>query len=171
MLTVVSDGLRYDNTGARITVRGLFKNTGHSPALDARFYMKLALYVGGDNPVDVQTEYMNQVRKMSDKLPERWGITVFPGGEATNVEDLLVTWGDIDKCKRGPTGAIHPIVIGFIEYRFAFSTNKDEIHYTRFMYDIRGLINGRMITPNAGSDIRMNELLFFASPFGGHDAT
>jgi len=170
-LQVIGNGLSYDNIGARVAVRGVFRNTGHSPALDARFYMRLALYVGGDNPVDIQTEYINQIRNMGEKSPQRWGITVFPGGEAAKIEELRLTWGDIDKSKRGPTGAIHPIVVGFIEYRFAFSTNENEIHCTRSMYEMAALINGRMVTPNAGSNIPLNYLLFFASPSGGHEAT
>ena len=169
--TVVSDGLSYPNGVARIVLRVTLRNTGHSVAVDTRIFMRMLLYVGGEDPVDKQTEFIDTV-KNAPTLPRPTGVALFPG--ETNIlkdQELLVARDEIERCKRGPSGAIHPIVVGFVQYRFPFRADIDKVHETRFIYEIVRQMGDRMTTPNAYSDILHAEMVFFPSFIGGHEAT
>jgi hypothetical protein len=167
-LTVVSDGLRYPNGVARIVLRVTLKNTGHSVAVDTRVYMKMLLYIGGEEPVDKQLELIDAIGN-GPQVSRPYGIALFPG-ETNTLQDqeLIIPHDEIERCMRGPSGAIHPTIVGFVDYKFPFPS-KIESHETRFIYEMERRTGDRMTTPNAYSDIPSGELAFFPSFNGGHE--
>jgi len=143
-------------------------NVGHSVALDVRFYIKMLSYFGGEDPVAKQSEFIARI-KNGPKVPANYGIVLFPNCDA-RLEDygLRITSDEVESAQRN--GVFHPIVLGFVQYKFAFPS-KIEIHETRFMYEMARTSRGDRTTPAVRYDIPKQNLAFFISPYGGHEAT
>jgi len=163
----VISGLRFDPDGVRVAVRGVFTNTGSTPAIDARIEMRLILCAESESPIERQRELIEQTAEQW-KQDDEVGVTLFPNTPYVDQRGLFVSQAEIDRAAT-PNRKISPFVVGFVSYRFAF-VDSDKLHYTRSLMEIARSDEGRRRDVYVGRNIQPPEIWFSASALGGHQS-
>lgn len=161
----VASPLIFDANGAHITLRFIFKNTGHSPAVgvwvDPEFY---AMYPTRPHPIDERRRLCNEIIQRSPGA----GDTVFPG--ADTVQDITINMNkeDMDRSAKALGGFLQAAVIVCIAYRPTF--RDDARYYTGMIYDIGRLDPAHpaiFLSFKAGENVPMQNLHFAISAVAG----
>lgn len=168
--TIASDLVRtvpINNTwdsrkGISFTLDLALKNTGQSPAMNARIVMQAESWGPADDPVEVQKTFCDAERK-KPYMHSPESFTIFAGEAMTPVERTFTfdgNWLQAAAAKTG--GAIVPELIGCIDYGFP---GEPWHHQTGFIY--RVIRSNEPFTMDA-SAVPKSNLTLVLDPRGGY---
>jgi len=133
-------GLFFDVNGANLDLIFYLKNTGPTPAVNVRII--------GNPRIDVATnDRISELERICDAASKHpidskmFAHTVFPGDVLTL--NMIYSFADqplLDAQVAKNYGFIMPVVIGCIDYSFAFGDHNH--HQSRFIYDLDFPIQG-----------------------------
>jgi hypothetical protein len=146
----ISDDIHFYPTGARIPVRFILKNSGHSPALYVMLYKKVLVTLNGaliDGKIIPQSDPIAEMRSFCADNAGRdmayrgidkvFGETIFPSDNLDKEErddPGRISAIDIGVGQsRSPGKIIRPYLIFCINY---FFSGRPEIHQTMGLFDI-----------------------------------
>jgi hypothetical protein len=127
-------GLFFNENGANLHLIFALKNTGHTPAMTVRIEGGPRIGVKTNDRMTELEKVCSDARKRPPN-PKMVGYTIFPDEPLTL--DFTYTFAskeDLDRMAASQQGFIIPVVLGCVDYLFAFG---DPIHHqSRFVYDV-----------------------------------
>lgn len=129
----VAGPIKYDATGANITLRYGLRNIGHSPATNVSIELNVfAPAIGIDKILDSRAELQKIVAALKARPPGPFGLALFP--DETVAQEITVTIGT-DELKRitQKVEFVTPYIIGAVDYRFGID---EKSHQTGFIIEV-----------------------------------
>ena len=116
--------------GYYLSLNGVAKNEGPSPATNVIFRAELGLLLKGRNREDMLNGFCDRFRNIVPQLAS----TIFPGASLDVSHELFLAQKDIDDALSAvDLKAIHPVVYGCIQYAAADANGTKQ---TRFVHDL-----------------------------------
>jgi len=129
---VIDGDLGWSGDELTLPVHFDLKNSGHSPALNARQFSKTLLVWDDNLARKIEEQICEEFNKANE---EGYGITIFPNAPPIrNPTTFEITKEEISKFKANPPTFPRPLVVGCASY---FSSVDHSVHNTGFMYLIR----------------------------------
>lgn len=116
--------------GYYLSLRGVARNHGRSPATNVIFRAELGLMGVGRSYEDVMNVFCDRFRQIPDQIAE----TIFPDASLAVSHELFLPQNDVDRALAAADfKAIFPFVYGCIQYK---SEHTEGIRQTRFGYHL-----------------------------------
>jgi len=128
----ITSPLTFDSSGARVGVRIVSRNTGHSPAAGISWQVKIIPFIPAPNAVG-ERERICKETEMQQAVNERTSYMLFPGGDIQQDWVLKMDRGDIERTTKVNVGFITPTVIACVVYHPTF---KKAVYRTARIYNV-----------------------------------